>query len=415
MVSANKDKILVITIDRDNDLFEKAGISGPVIGRNKNLQSATELALADPEDVDANTIFQAIKEYDKLSKRPDYDVEICTLTGSQQLGYESDSNISQQIDSVLMQFNAKSAVIITDGADDEIVLPIISSRLKIDSVKHVYMKQSKELEKTYVAILEKLRDPYYAKIIIGIPAILFALLGITLYLNLGIEVFAILLSVFLFMRLFRWDEKLFSFIKSFEFSVEKLSSLVYFIGIILIIFSIWIAQQNFFLSQSPRIEKQIAEGMRAGINVAIVGIIIIFIARMLDCWSDNHKMMIILHGLYATDCILFWMILVTSTDWVLLDTVPPISFGGLFLIILYSLILGYVSLRIFNTFRIEILKKMKLSDKTVISTNGTYVGKVKGVSKKDTKIIIETPFGNRFTVPFSNVKNMIENKLFVDI
>ncbi|MCC7570247.1 DUF373 family protein [Candidatus Micrarchaeota archaeon] len=410
-----KEKIIIITIDRDNDMFEKTGITGPIIGRDKNLKCANALILADPEDVDANVIFQAIKTFDELSKKSIYDIEVCSLTGSVNLGFEADSNISQQLDSVLSQFPAQKAVIITDGGDDETVLPIISSRVKINSVKQVYMKQSKELEKTYFVILEKLKDPYYAKIIIGIPAVLSALLGITLYMNLGLEIFAILLSLFLFMRLFKIDERIYRFVKSFEFSAEKVSSLLYFIGIIILIFSFWIAQQKTFHSEYQYIEKNLANGFRSAINVGLFGFLIIFGGKMWDNWTEKHDMMVILHGVYSVYVVLLWMILLTLTDWILLDTNPAISFGDLFFVIFYSVFLGFMSLKVLNTVRINVLKKLRLEDKVVMSTEGMYMGRVKAVSKKDNKIIIETPFGKRFALPFSQVKNMVENRLFIKV
>ena len=124
-------------------------------------------------------------------------------------------------------------------------------------------------------------------------------------------------------------------------------------------------------------------------------------------------MVVILHGMYAIYAILLWGILTTITDWILLDTVPPVSFSDLSLMILYSLFLGYIAIKIMNTIRIEVLKNLKLINKIIISTDGMYIGTVKGVSKKDNKLIVETPFGSRFTVPLSHVKNMIENRLFV--
>ena len=52
--------ILVLCIDRDNDLFEKAKVSGPLIGREKNIKGAIALSLADPEDPDSNAIYYAV-------------------------------------------------------------------------------------------------------------------------------------------------------------------------------------------------------------------------------------------------------------------------------------------------------------------------------------------------------------------
>ena len=55
------NKLLVICVDRDNDVGEKAGIITPVIGRDKCIEAAQRLALEDPEDADSNSIFSAIK------------------------------------------------------------------------------------------------------------------------------------------------------------------------------------------------------------------------------------------------------------------------------------------------------------------------------------------------------------------
>ena len=43
-------KILVICVDRDNDIGEMLGVEGPIIGREKNLEVAKNLALKDPEE-----------------------------------------------------------------------------------------------------------------------------------------------------------------------------------------------------------------------------------------------------------------------------------------------------------------------------------------------------------------------------
>jgi len=55
------NKLLVICIDRDNDVGEKAGIVTPVVGRDACIEAAQRLALEDPEDADSNSIFAAIK------------------------------------------------------------------------------------------------------------------------------------------------------------------------------------------------------------------------------------------------------------------------------------------------------------------------------------------------------------------
>ena len=58
--------LLVIAIDRDNDLGRKTGIRSPVLGRDSNVKAALELGLADPEESDTNTMLAAIRTYDQL-------------------------------------------------------------------------------------------------------------------------------------------------------------------------------------------------------------------------------------------------------------------------------------------------------------------------------------------------------------
>ena len=62
------ERLLILAVDIDNDLYRKTKIGGPLIGRVQNLNGATQLALADPEDTDANTMFQAVKIYDELKE-----------------------------------------------------------------------------------------------------------------------------------------------------------------------------------------------------------------------------------------------------------------------------------------------------------------------------------------------------------
>lgn len=87
------ERLLVLAVDVDNDLYRKTRIGGPLIGRVQNLNGATQLALADPEDTDANTMFQAVKIYDEL-KEEGYSINIATITGAESEGYNADREIT---------------------------------------------------------------------------------------------------------------------------------------------------------------------------------------------------------------------------------------------------------------------------------------------------------------------------------
>jgi len=150
-------KTLVLCVDRDDDLGVKAGINGPVIGRKENLDAAMALGLADPEEVDTNAILSGLQLYDDLTKRG-IDAEIATISGDSHVGFQSDLILTTQLENVLEVVKPDRAILVSDGAEDESIYPVISSRIKIDSVRRVYVKQSKSIEGTYYMIVKTLQD-----------------------------------------------------------------------------------------------------------------------------------------------------------------------------------------------------------------------------------------------------------------
>ena len=149
--ASNMVRTLVLTIDRDNDLGVKAGIRGPIIGRKATLTAALKLGIADPEESDTNAILGALHHHDRLNERNEGDdeIEIAILTGDVRVGPRSDRAIASQLDEVIQEFQPDTAVLVTDGADDEASLPILTSRVRVDHVEKIIVRQSKGIESTY--------------------------------------------------------------------------------------------------------------------------------------------------------------------------------------------------------------------------------------------------------------------------
>ncbi|MDF1533978.1 MAG: DUF373 family protein [Methanosarcinaceae archaeon] len=167
---------LVICIDRDDDIGEKAKVLSPVIGREDNINAAVKLASADPEDSDTNTIFGGIKVLDDLLSRG-IDAEIVTFAGDKNIGVVSDQKIARQLEVVLEKFDAKNAIFISDGAEDETLIPIVQSRIKIDSVKRIVVMQSQNLESTYYILKNAFNDPKISQtffVPLGLAAVIYA-------------------------------------------------------------------------------------------------------------------------------------------------------------------------------------------------------------------------------------------------
>ena len=165
-------KTLVLAVDRDDDLGQKVGIKGPVIGRAEMLDAATKFALADPEDTDMNSMFSAIRYFDDLLKRG-IEAEVALITGDPEVGFKSDQVLNTQMDMVLDKVKPESVVLVSDGAEDEYIYPMIASRVKIDSVRKVYVRQNQSIEGTYYLISKALKDvKLRAKLIAPIALIL---------------------------------------------------------------------------------------------------------------------------------------------------------------------------------------------------------------------------------------------------
>ncbi len=146
-------KTLVLCIDRDNDIGNKTGRPGPLIGEEANLKAVEELGLSDPEDSDINAIYEGIRIAKKLGEK----TTLATITGSEEVGIKSDQEISKQLNQVLEKVDAEKAILITDGAEDENVIPIVESRIEIDSIRRVIVRQSQDLETTYY-LLKRLME-----------------------------------------------------------------------------------------------------------------------------------------------------------------------------------------------------------------------------------------------------------------
>jgi putative membrane protein len=61
-------RLLVLCVDSDDDIGAKTEIKTPIIGREENLNAAVALALKDPEEPDANAMFEAIRVFNRIKE-----------------------------------------------------------------------------------------------------------------------------------------------------------------------------------------------------------------------------------------------------------------------------------------------------------------------------------------------------------
>ncbi|MFD1570660.1 DUF373 family protein [Halorubrum laminariae] len=153
--------LLVLCVDLDDDLGRKTGIPTPVVGVDDVTEAAVALATADPEDSDVNVLFQGVNVYDELAAEGEA-VEVAAVTGVDGSDVKANRAVGQEVDRVLAELSTGeevSAVVITDGAQDESVLPVIRSRMPIDGMRRVVVRQAQDLESLYYTIKQVLADP----------------------------------------------------------------------------------------------------------------------------------------------------------------------------------------------------------------------------------------------------------------
>jgi len=224
MPTADKaERILVLCVDRDDDLGMKAGINTPILGRKENVNAAASLALRDPEEADANAMFEAVRIYDNLKKsaKGKEEHEVATIAGSDLRGVEADRQLVSELTEVLKEFPATDVILVTDGYTDEMVLPLIESRVPVTSVRRIVIQHSKSIEETaalftrYMKVL--VENPRYSRMLLGLPGILLIVLGALAFipdgLKYAIPALGVIVGAFLVLRGFRVDKAVHNFIK----------------------------------------------------------------------------------------------------------------------------------------------------------------------------------------------------------
>ena len=235
-------RTLVLSVDRDDDIGWKAKIESPAVGREACLNAANTLALADPEDSDVNAIFSAVKIYDELTAKGE-DTAIAVVAGNHLHMIEGDRRIAKSLEQVVRETGATNCILVTDGAEDEYVIPIIQSYIPVSSIRRVIVNQMPNLEGTYYILKKLLDDPKISRMIfipIGLAMLLYViayLLGfpaLTIFLILGV------IGSYMLYKGFGLDEIAHGIIDALRLSLQRgrFSFVTYTITILLVLMGI---------------------------------------------------------------------------------------------------------------------------------------------------------------------------------
>ncbi|MFZ2455795.1 MAG: DUF373 family protein [Candidatus Altiarchaeia archaeon] len=385
-------KTLVLCVDRDNDIGEKAHLTGPIIGIEENLNAARELGLADPEDTDVNAIFQAAKTAKELK------CEVATLTGDWDVGIVSDEKISKQLDYVMEKFKPESVILITDGAEDEQLIPIIQSRVKINAVKTVIVRQSKELEKAYFTITNFLKevekDAGLAHLIFVIPGLVLLLIAIGGALNILMQTMLLLLAIvglYLIMKGLGFEEEFFSrtteFLKSL--SIERISVMAYVLAIFTLMIGISLNYDE-YTKKNPQgyIETVKTALTLTYADVILLAFVIAIVGRIIDEYSMEKFLAIRRYIIFLALLVLATLTAQTWAYYSMGQTkVMDLSIAVMLSIVFFVVIVQSTELIFIEEINAKRRIIKEYAGRKVVNKEGAEIGKVTKVLLDDSKFI----------------------------
>jgi putative membrane protein len=313
-----QNSILILCVDRDGDIEVKAGIKTPLLGRVANLDAAVALALKDPEEPDANAMFEAVRLYDRLlsEKKPGETFEVATISGTELGGVTADRKLVGELTSLLETFTATEVILVSDGYSDEAVLPLIESRVPVSSVRRIVIKHSESIEETAAVFTKYMKllvdNPRYSRLALGLPGLLVLIFGIFWALNVfaGIPIYyygiaiVVIVGGFLLLKGFGVDraaKNVFTWVR--EYSPPPLpmqiSNYTILAGILCIAVSVYLGIQNVVVNMPPTpvdntfagwvglLPSITASFIKGIMDLMIVGAILVLVGRSLRLYFER--------------------------------------------------------------------------------------------------------------------------------
>jgi len=148
---------LVCCVDRDNDIGERAGVHPPITGWEAVRSLVADVGLADPESASVNCLLASLRITRDLRDEGEKAI-VAVLSGTHGSAAGADRAIAAQLDELVARYDLESAVVVIDSTEDERLVPVIESRLRVDGVNRVVVRQARDIESTYYLLKQFLAD-----------------------------------------------------------------------------------------------------------------------------------------------------------------------------------------------------------------------------------------------------------------
>lgn len=398
--------ILVLCVDRDDDLGQKAKIKGPVIGVENNLKAATAMLEIDPAESDGNTMFEAVKVFRELGKDAG---EVATITGHPSRGYTADKKLKEQLEEIVSKGKYEGVYLVTDGADDDQLVPIIHSQLKIVSKKTLIIKQAKELEKSYYVIKQILQEPTFARIVFGLPGLV--LLTVALLQELGLKIIIFLVGLYLMLKGFGLEEPIIHGFREFRqtTSIERASFPLYIGSFLMLVLSIWSGIEKTAVLSYPNVLLKISYFVLGFATLFVIAMILFLLGRIGDMYYRKEQYKIKNYMSSLVSMITLWIVLTKGAHFV----IGTLSIDEFIIWVIFAFFISIIGINTVKRIYINrfIEKKLK-KGLEVFDESGEKVGKVAEVNHKTRSISVDMKKGEG-KIPFGKIVLVLDNSVSV--
>jgi len=201
---------LVLCVDRTDDVGRHSEESTPIVGWEAVESLVSEVGLSDPEDSSVNSLLEAMSVARDLEEEGEEAV-VAVVSGSSDSVISADRAVANQIDDLVDTYDPESAVVVIDSAQDERLVPIVESRVRVDSVDRVVVRQARDLESTYYLLKQFLADEELRQTVlvpIGITLVVFPILSFVAGTAVALAAITAVIGVFLLYKGFGVDDYL---------------------------------------------------------------------------------------------------------------------------------------------------------------------------------------------------------------
>ena len=199
---------LVVCLDRTDDVGRKTGLRSPVVGWEAVRALVTDVGLADPEDSGVNSLLETLRVAQDLRDENE-EVVVAVVSGDRESMVSADRAVAKQIDELVATYGPDSAVVVIDSAEDERLVPIVESRVQVDSVDRVVVRQARDIESTYYLLKQFLADEELRQTVlvpIGLTFLVFPMLATFLGPAQGAAAITTVIGIFLLYKGFNIDD-----------------------------------------------------------------------------------------------------------------------------------------------------------------------------------------------------------------